>query len=244
MDMRKRMILFVLSFLLFVSALFGEPIWGNLTPEETIRVAKQQKNITTERLWYESIAYEALGDIPDAYGTLDLYLAMSGERDKRWNEANLKMIAFSFANADYQRTLQVFGRISGIDAEHARYGYQAALALGDTEKAREIFDTYLKGTVDQLEYVSMLHGGNASVQSVISESTGMESDEKLAVLSLYDGQDLSAQDASLLLSFGQKLEGTVKDSALLYHMLADIATKAGQRVLARRYQILSGGNGT
>jgi hypothetical protein len=42
---------------------------------------------------------------------------------------------------------------------------------------------------------------------------------------------------------GQSIEGIAKDQTTVYQLLQRFANQAGQRVLARKYQTLSGGNG-
>ncbi|MCH3906722.1 MAG: hypothetical protein LKE39_09565 [Sphaerochaeta sp.] len=241
--MMGRRSLVLLLALLIVLPLAASPSWERFSAEETITVAKGQKRINAERLWWESTAYEKLGKTEQAYLALHLYLAMTPSKDPRHNEASLKLAALAFQTKRYAMTLSLLDQATEVDETLARYGYQAALALGRTEKAQQLFSTYLKGTVSPVEYLSMLHGGNAPVSDVLSQMDGWNANDVLKVLLFYQNDELAESDAALLLEKGQSIEGTAKDQTTVYQLLQRFANQAGQRVLARKYQTLSGGNG-
>jgi|GEM_PF-696199 len=237
MEMGKRSVLLLLSFL-FLSPLAAEPDWLNLKPQDVITKAKQQKTITTDRLWYESSAYETLGDFKNAYGALSLFLAMADAKDVRLSLAEHRLVALSFKNGLYGRCIELFDGQKEKTIEDARYCYQAAMACGNTAKASSVFSTYLKSTVDQYTYATMLVSGMVPIKTVMQESEGLEPDKKLELLCMYQDKENSPDDAQELLSEGQRLEGVVKEPKTLYHVLVVFAEQAGQRVLARRYQKL------
>ncbi len=241
--MGKRVLLGFIAFFLFLFPLYAASDLQQLYEAgEYRKVIYEGRSlpIDQDRLLWESASYEALGEHRAAYETALLGFVWDLEASpERTRLGRLAMIN-GFAAGDPQGVLGLMAEVD-LDQESAEACYQAALQLGKTETARKLFDTWLRSTVSDYEYALMLVGGGVSVSDVLDASHGLSPKEKLAVYQAVARRTLPAGDLSLLMQAAELLEGEDVERKGLYTLLADLAERMNQRVLARRYRTQAGG---
>jgi len=215
-----------------------QKLYQNNQFQALIEQAREQKEISSDRLYWEGMSYLMLKEDERAYDTFNLYLAIAKEKDPHYWEVGDQMISLAFRQRHFAQVLFLFEKKSTKTTEDAQYGYQAALALGKNEEAEDIFSKYLASTLDSFSYAKMLATGTANAQVLLSSMTGLSNEEKLEIFSLVNVQNLSIAEASILLPEAQSLIGTVKNTKNLYRILADLAFAADKRVLSNKYQVL------
>lgn len=195
--------------------------------------------IDQDRLLWEALSYEALGEHQAAYETALLGLAWNLEPNPERTRLGRLALASGFSAGDPRGVLDLMAEVE-LDQESAEACYQAALQLGKTETARNLFDTWLRSTVSDYEYALMLVGGGVAVPDVLEASSGLMPMQKLSVYQATATRNLSASDLSLLMQSTELLEGEDVERNGLYSLLADLAERMNQRVLARRYRTQAG----
>ncbi len=240
--MGKRVLLGFIAFFLFVCPLCAASDLQQLYEAGAYRKVIYEGRslpIDQDRLLWEALSYEALGEFQAAYETALLGLAWNLEPNPERTRLGRIALVNGFAAGDSRGVLDLMAEVE-LDQKSAEACYQAALQVGEAETARNLFDTWLRSTVGDYEYALMLVRGGVAVSDVLDASSGLTPTQRLAVYQAAARRALSASDLSLLMQATELLEGEDVERKGLYTLLADLAERMNQRVLARRYRTQAG----
>lgn len=236
--MGRRLLLGCFAFFLFLCPASAEANLKALFEAKDYRAVIYQGRslpITLSRLLWEAKSYAALGEAQAAFETALLGLSWNLEESQERTQLGRIALESGFACEEYQLVLDLMDGIE-LDLESAEACYQAALRLGKQQKAKDLFDLWLRAKVTDYEYAMMLVGGGLALSDVIEASVPLSGSQKLQVYQACGQRELSNEELSLLMRQVELLEDQNVAKKPLYTLLANLAERMNQRVLARWYQ--------
>lgn len=236
----KKWIVLMLFFLFLSPVSASDPYASMIEKEEWDEVLEKAstKRLSSDRFHAEAISYHALHHDEAAWEIIRLYLACYDAKDLHYEEMLHLAVPVAWEEKEYAFLLAIPEKTTLTESE-ARICYQAARVTGNEEKAKEIFSTYLRQTMDDVSYAMMLIESNASFKEIEEASQNLSPDETISVYTSYAYAEHADMDAQELFGKTLSLEADVTDKKSYYQLLARLALLTDQRVLARKYQTLA-----
>ncbi|MGH0054162.1 MAG: hypothetical protein ACQ5SW_12295 [Sphaerochaetaceae bacterium] len=195
-------------------------------------------------LYYLALAQAELGEDAAALESIRLYKEIAGEQGVSIAARTLMIILGDRLN-DTELVMQqasLLDETGQLGKQVAGAYYRALVTKGFTQKAAEVFTTYLRDQLDDEAYALLLLEAKASPEQIRAALSSLTEYHAVTLFATVAEQQHTKEWAHILVTLAQEYEDhdlEKQERQQLYNALTALCIQADLRVLANKYLSLS-----